>query len=129
MNFRDPLIEQYRSFHPHTFSYVEKILLLQETSEDSGMSLTLTVDLLSDTFEKNNLRLTFYGVANLKIHIMANCIQLQDIQIVSLHDRQWEDLKYEVTHTDKSQLSFFCRSFMVELVDKEQQNIPSDSES
>lgn len=118
MEQHDPLIEHYRSLHPRRFSYVEKFEVFSESSEDSGTSLTLVIELLSDTFEKQNLRLSFYGVKDLQLHIALEYIQLQEIQITPMNDYQWEGLKYRVLSNDANRLAFFCRSFIAELVEE-----------
>jgi hypothetical protein len=116
MVYDDPLIEQFRSLGPRKFSYVEKLMLFPETSEDSGMSLTLEMELLSDTLEAQNLRLSFYGIKDLQIHLSLDYIQFQEIQIVTISDYQWEGLKYQVIHSKPNELSFFCRSFSAKVI-------------
>lgn len=124
----DSLIERYRSLAPRRFSYGEHFDLFPESSEGSGMSLTLRIELLSDTLEKQNLRLLFYGVKDLQVHIALDYIEFEDLQIVSIRDSQWENLKYEVRSGGANKLSFFCQHFAAELVMDEVEEKGSDLE-
>lgn len=116
MKHDDFLIEYYRSLNPRRFSYVEKLELFPESSEDSGMSLTLVVELLSDMLENQNLRLSFYGVKDLQIHIARDYVQLPDLQVIPIHGSQLEGLRYQVTSIDANKLSFFCQNFAAKIV-------------
>ena len=92
------------------------------------MSLTLIIELLSDTLEAQNLHLSFYGVKDLQIHIGLDYIQFQEFQITPIRNYQWEGLKYQVTNSDTNRLSFFCRSFVAEVVADKNKEGFSDSE-
>lgn len=108
---RDVAIEQYKALGPQRFSFLHRLTISQDSlAEDT---LSLTVELLSDEDESRELYLLFYGIQQLKVNIERNYIQM-NIEITSMRESQWEDLKYFVKAED-NQLSFYCKRFETKL--------------
>ena len=108
----DPLVARYYSLKPGTFHDVEKIEIRQ-TTRDEGYATFLDMEVRHiNPEEDRHLFLTFNGVLNLRLTPpMRMVIQLSDLEIRSVEERQWEGVTYSVKETEHDTISFLCHDF------------------
>lgn len=111
---------QYWSFNPKLFSVLDKLQLHQKsTGESPAHMLVLELWLRVSENEEDDLRrlhLSFHNVSELKIQ-PPGCIQIPFLEITSIKDYQWENLKYRVHDAEGNQLSFYCNQFEVNVIE------------
>lgn len=117
----DAKLDQYYSLKPVDFSVLERLELYQIVPpQQSPSDLSLKIELRSHrTTDNRRLCLSFSGVVNLRLVPWSSFVQFPLIEIRSIGDRHWENIKYEVKELENNALSFFCRDFDVTIKDVE----------
>jgi hypothetical protein len=109
----DKDIRQYWSLNPREFHILDRLIMSQtypakRPTEILGLELVLRS---KEAADRRRLVLSFSGVEELQVTPHASLIQFLMLEIRSIRDRQWENLKYEVKETEEDTLSFYCASF------------------
>lgn len=121
MESGDRAIDEYLSFEPSAFDFLDRIEVQQhEIFEDTYSSryiLSVEVWLSQYSSEEAHprLRLRFDEVQELHIQQQYSPLVLH-LNIRSLRKDQWEHLRYAIT-SEGGKLSFYCRSFKADLVE------------
>lgn len=100
---QDADITNYWSLNPREFHLLDR-LVLSQTYPAKRSSELLSLDLVlrsKETSDRRRLYLSFNGVEDLQLTPHASLIQLLLLEIRSIRDRQWENLKYEVKETEE----------------------------
>ena len=109
----DKAMSQYWSLNPREFYLLDQ-LILSQTYPAKRSTEILTLELVLrpiEAMDRRRLVLSFSGVEELQVTPHASLIQFLMLEIRSIRDRQWENLKYEVKETEEDTLSFYCASF------------------
>jgi hypothetical protein len=118
----DEAVDQYWSFNPRLFSILDRLEVQQKSTGGSpAHQLFLKIWFRASEDETEDIRrlyLSFEIVSELKIN-PRGFIQIPVLEIVSIKEYQWGDLKYRVADIEENQLSFYCKQFEVNIVDKE----------
>jgi hypothetical protein len=126
MSERDLAIEQFLALNPALFDVLDTFQIRQTELPEQfqsgepyeiAMIVEMVLRVLVDEYEdQRRLRLTFYGVDQLKM-ATGSLINGVEITIRSIKDQQWERLCYHVYEKENSQmgLSFYCRGFVAKL--------------
>lgn len=113
-------IHRYWSLNPKLFPVLDKLELYQKSTGNSqAHMLVLELWLRVSENEEDDLRrlhLSFHHVSELKMH-PHGFIQISFLEITSIKDYQWENLKYRVHDAEGDQLSFYCHQFEVNVVE------------
>jgi hypothetical protein len=120
----DRAIDRYWSFHPKLFSVLDRLELSQKSTGESP-AYVLSLEIWFRPSEKDDdprqLHLSFENVIDLKFN-PSDFIEISLLEILSIREYQWEKLRYRVVDTEGNQLSFYCKQFEVEIVNKEDAN-------
>lgn len=112
----DEVIEYYYSLIPRRFPVIERLAIHQPVEDDLPKT---TLDLVLRARDSSNtarLVLSFCDVRSLQLQPSVQPLELDALQIVSLQDRQWEWINYQVHNAEQDvDFSFFCSSFEVTL--------------
>lgn len=102
----DAHIEYYTSLKPFQFNQLRRFELKQAKE-----SQTLILDLENET-ETHQLTLTFEGIHGLEFLPRGFQPIPLYLEIVSIADRQWEGMNYQVFNSEQDvSLPFYCRYF------------------
>lgn len=114
----DPLIGHYQSLQPGRFDELHRLEVTQETASE-GFWVSLEIELRAGSrVGPQRLLLRFEKVRNFRYTPPEACVlYVWGLDIVPLHDRQWEGLGYEVTELEGYGLSFLCARFTARLLD------------
>jgi hypothetical protein len=64
---------------------------------------------------EDDIKLTFFGVSNLKLgEIGGGISQLCRLDVADIREKQWDRLHYYVFNYETKKISFYCRDFEVE---------------
>ena len=111
-------IELYHSFKPTRFPVLDRLELRQNTvNSRGGVALNIELTLRSDDEnDQNRLTLLFVGVRDLQFEPKIQPIQFGFIQVVSIHDYQWQDVHYKVVESEQDvKFSLLCDDITVTL--------------
>ena len=113
----DPAIARYQSLGTTRFGLLARLAMAQSRpSSVEAAELILEIELLPlDGADRPRLVLSFAGVRDLVIRPFGFPVQLLDIDIEPIHDRQWEHLNYKVVEGASRALSFHCASFEADM--------------
>ena len=115
MTNRDDRIDHYYALHPVDFSVLVSLCLEQRfPSQNEPAHQLLQLELRPiDEADPRRLVLSFSGVQQLRLTpIPSSVMSLSPFDILSIRDRQWEEVNYEVREIEQEdQLSFLCRDF------------------
>lgn len=114
----DTAIAYYSSLHPTDYHDLERFELRQMVSF-GVWDVSLEVEMRPKNGSDNQrLILLFEGVRNLKyIPSTVGGLYFAFIQIVSIADRYWEDINYQVFESEQdTELSFICREFHAKII-------------
>ena len=105
-------VDRSRSIDPAAFPVVTSFSLDQEVCEER-IELSLRLVLRSTSSQDDRrLHLTFHGVRELKFDQPEwSVFNLPKIEILTVHDRQWEKLNYLVREAENDILSFYCNGY------------------
>lgn len=111
----DVKIERYQSANPLGFPILERITLEQvATYSEPILRLDMTVKLRSEAGGQW-LVLKFYGVQELILRQPTLTeIRISSLELLPLHELQWEHLKYKVTESEEDIFSFYCFDFDID---------------
>jgi hypothetical protein len=117
MTTKDVKIEHYYALKPIRFPVLAKLELYQEAPpRQSPSDLSLEIELRpGKNTDSSRLCLSFSGVVSLRLVPSSSFVQFPFLEIRSIRDRHWENLRYEVEDTEGNTLSFFCKDFEVTL--------------
>lgn len=117
----DKAIGRYWSFHPRLFSVLDRLEFSQKSTGGSP-AYVLSLELWFRPSEKDDdprrLHLSFENVIDFKFN-PNGFVEISLLEILSIREKQWENLKYRVVDTEENQLSFYCKQFEVEIMHKE----------
>jgi hypothetical protein len=113
MTTKDVKIEHYYALKPIRFPVLAKLELYQEVPpRQSPSDLSLEIELRSGkNTDSSRLCLSFSGVVSLRLVPSSSFVQFPFLEIRSIRDRHWENLRYEVEDIESNTLSFFCKDF------------------
>ncbi len=118
MTSNDPAIDHYHSLRPRAFEYIAR-LELQQAREAGIWRFDLQIELYAtDESNPQRLQLSFIGVRDFK-YVPASAFDLSVslLEIVSIADRQWEGVHYQVFNDEQdADLSFYCFDFSAVLL-------------
>jgi|GEM_PF-4864524 len=108
-------IERYQSANPLGFPILEQITIEQiATYSEPVLRFDMTVKLRSEAGGQW-LVLKFYGVQELVMRQpMVTEIRVSSLELLPLHEFQWENLKYKVAESENDIFSFYCLDFDIE---------------
>lgn len=106
------IINRYYSLKPSQYGYLQSFKLGRKIYREgcSDYFLELQMRSISDFSEKNRLYLSFSGVKELKIGNLEGLLCLL-IDIRSIKENQFEDVKYKVIDSEYEAFSFLCVDF------------------
>ena len=122
MESHDRAIDEYLSFQPASFDFLDRFEMQQhEIWEDTYSSkYSLSVEIWLSQYSSDEphpqLRLRFEDVQKLCLQEQISPFTLH-LNIRSLRQDQWEYLRYAVTD-EEGRFSFYSRSFKADLVDR-----------
>jgi hypothetical protein len=126
MMHSDKALDYYLSLNPTFFDVLDRFELRQREVwvETYSSKYVLSLELwlsagVSD--DPNRLRLIFDDVQQLRLQAGAGYLTLP-LAIRSLHNDQWEYLRYRVIDREEEVLSFYSRSFEAQLVEENTQH-------
>lgn len=124
MSSADTTIEQFLSFKPWQYSYVERFELYPDFGDEDELSLNdlvIKVELLSNAYE-GDLQIIFRGVRNVQLNIEGSGFQIMGgLSITPFRESQWEGVRYHVGEQEGNHLSFLCQRFEASLKQEENQ--------
>lgn len=110
MTTSDPFLDHYYSLNPAEFRYIECLELRQSVQPDEWVGFTLILRLRSSKPEQKYLHLEFSRVQNLQIGRLEGLVSYF-FEIISLRERQLEDINYQVIGGEHNAFSFLCDRF------------------
>lgn len=122
MEINDKLIEQYNALKPYLFPMLDKLEVYgvyPATPYTEGLGLELFLR-SEDVDESRRLHLSFTSVADLHLLVpggVSGQVYLTSVEIVSMRDQGWQDIKYRVRNSEDEVFSFYCKSFQFALED------------
>lgn len=113
MTKKDVKIEHYYTLKPTRFTVLDRLELSQAVPpRQSPSDLSLQIVLRSGkNTDDSRLCLSFSGVVSLRLVPASSFVQFPFLDIRSIGDRHWENLRYEVEDAEGNSLSFFCKDF------------------
>jgi hypothetical protein len=113
-------VEAYHDLNPSSFP----VLVRLETREEPDLmrdrfTRTLELELRPITFEDNRrLLLIFWDVRSLMwTPVDSAPLQYSQIEVYSVHDRQWENINYIVRELQRNELYFMCANFDASIIE------------
>ena len=116
----DVAIVNYQSLSPKEYSDLTMLQVLQELNDiDDDPSLAIKMELRTqDLTNKSRLALAFTGVTSLKLDQNGFAvIRFPFIEIRSIRENRWEGKYYSVKDEEHELISFYCESFVANLID------------
>ncbi len=116
----DEAVEHFLYLNPSLFDVLDRFEVRQ-TAPEEGSEVELIVEiwlrvLLDEEEDLRRLRLTFFGVRDLKFQAQG-LVNGLELSIRSIKDYQWEGLRYEVHDKESlTPLSFYCWRFEADLI-------------
>ncbi|MBF6590827.1 MAG: hypothetical protein IVW57_09920 [Ktedonobacterales bacterium] len=113
----DDLIAHYQGLHPLRFTELERFDLEQH-ADSSVEQATLKLTILLGARKggpREKLLLQFTGIEQLRFE-SGGYMQLPQLDIQPIHDRQWDRLHYHIREVEEDKLSFYCHTFKVALI-------------
>ena len=119
MEQQDTVIEQFQAIQRDIKPRHIDTLEVRQTRADIGNIVDMMLALSPlDTNDSRQVILSFHGVAGLRFTPGNNALDLSLLEIYSIKDRQWENIKYKVAETEDELLSFFCADFSVTVMNE-----------
>jgi hypothetical protein len=109
MSAVNDIINSYYSLKPSQYGYLETFKLYREISKEgcSDYFLELQMRSTSDFRDPRRLFLSFSGIKELKIGNLEGLLSLL-IDIRSIQEYQFENVKYKVVESEYEAFSFLC---------------------
>ncbi len=130
---KDENIERYKSLNPSLYSVLDQLELYQKGTGRAPASM-LSMEIwfrlsVNEGDDPRRLHLSFFDVNDLKVNAQG-FVQVPLLEIVSIKEYQWENLKYRVEDAEGNQLSFYCKKFTANIEERENMigdGYPSDN--
>jgi hypothetical protein len=109
-------IERYHSAHPLRFPILGDMAIEQvATYSEPARRLDMTIRLRSERGDQW-LTLKFYGVQELVLRQPTLTeIRVSALELTSIRELHWENLKYKVRESEENIFSFYCSDFDVDM--------------
>lgn len=94
--------------------YILDQLTLSQTYPAKQSTEILALELVlrpKEPTDRRRLVLSFRGVERIHLIPQSSMVQFLMLEIRSIRDRQWENLKYEVKEKEEETISFYCESY------------------
>lgn len=116
MTESDALVTQFLSMQPWRYKDVEHLALERVRDDGDGhWAIDLTLMLVDPDRPEDKFSITFHSVQELRL-ATPGYIQLTQLEVRPIRDRQWEGLHYKVWEEEDQQLEFYCDTYDFRLV-------------
>jgi hypothetical protein len=108
----DPKIEDFGRLKLRNYRYVEKLSVFENVSANGHYA---TIDLLLRSDDMRNTQRLFLSLrdaGDFRFGLFSGMMQLSDLQIVNISDRQWHNHHYEIFDAEDDRLFARCRDFV-----------------
>lgn len=117
MNHPDLSLTNYHALKSSKFSSIEKITIYPDLNAVDAISqLSIDIELSSNDTNAIFLSLSFKGVQQIKINSDNSYMHESVLDIISIRERQWENLNYFVKEKETGWISFYCSTFEAKII-------------
>jgi len=116
MDTDDDAIRHYMALNPWRFNELVSLEIHQQAPRiTNSQGFTVRIILRpSDDTTPTRLHLVFYHVVDMRLN-PGGYMQLMQTEIISIRDREWEQLNYLVHETEDDVMRFYCHHFEARL--------------
>jgi hypothetical protein len=116
MSSLDNQQNHFLAIEPSKYATLDKLVIAQDSPPgDLTSYISVEIELLGKQFEDGMLHIKFFGVQQLQIKMEKSYHAYSILSIISIKERQWDQLDYAVREREENIFSFFCAYFEFEI--------------